>query len=93
MRRPRPGNCPPQDRKDWYGDAVPDDPKLIKRGWTRRFIADPARAEEVTAFYPTIGYEVKTREVARDDLGPDCSGCAESVCRKYVVVYTRMKKG
>jgi hypothetical protein len=72
--------------------AVPADPGLVAEGWVRRYLTDPIRAEEAIDLYTSMGYEVTVRKLTPADFGPMCGTCASSVCRSYVVVYTRKKE-
>lgn len=73
------------------GYSVQDDPELIAQGWTRRFMADPKRAEEAVALYESMGFEVKVHELTPADFGPNCTECGSQLCMSYVLIYTRKK--
>lgn len=63
--------------------------ELEAAGWERRFEADATRASELVELYSDLGYEVTTRRIAPEEIGPECAGCAIAACQRYVVVYTR----
>jgi hypothetical protein len=65
------------------------DIELAAAGWERRFEAAATRASELVELYSDLGYEVTTRGIAPDEIGPECAGCAIAACQMYVVVYTR----
>ncbi|MCP3902268.1 MAG: hypothetical protein GY715_01420 [Planctomycetes bacterium] len=69
--------------------SVRTDPALLAQGWTRRNLADPARAEETIELYRSLGFEVKVVQLTPADFGPSCDDCAPLVCRSYVLIYTR----
>ena len=64
---------------------------LIAAGWQRRYLADPARAQEARDTYEAAGFEVHLEQLLPADFGAACSGCAETVCASYVVIYTRKR--
>jgi hypothetical protein len=68
------------------------DPRLIAEGWTQRFLADPARAAEVTELYRYLGFEVRAEPVAAEHLGDYCEGCQTAICHVYVMIYTRRQE-
>jgi hypothetical protein len=63
--------------------------ELEAAGWQRRFEADASRARELVDLYCELGYEVTTRPIAPEEIGPECAGCAIVLCQRYVGVYTR----
>ena len=66
--------------------------ELETAGWQLRFEADAARADELVDLYRDLGYEVTTRKIAPQEIGPECAGCAIIVCKRYVALYTRYPK-
>ena len=62
---------------------------LVAAGWTRRFLADPDRAKEAVQTYGALGFEVRAEPLAPADFDEACFHCSESVCRSYVMIYTR----
>jgi len=80
---------PERDPREAGEFTVRSDPALIARGWTRRNIADPARAQEIIDLYQSIGYEVNVAKLTPADFGPDCQGCTPEICASYVAIYTR----
>ncbi len=83
--------CPP-DLGDASNEAgIPADPELLAEGWVRRHLTDAAHAAESAELYSDMGFEVKLRQLAPQDLGPKCQACAASICGSYVMVYTRGK--
>jgi hypothetical protein len=69
--------------------AIPADPTLVAAGWTRRSLADPARAAEMIELYRSLGFEAQAVELEPEDFGPSCLSCASILCRSYVMIYTR----
>lgn len=69
--------------------TVRADPHMLKAGWTPRFLADPDRAKEAAELYEKIGYEVKTQHVKPADFDERCGECPLTVCKSYVMIYTR----
>ena len=63
--------------------------ELQAAGWQRRFETDATRATELVDLYADLGYEVTTRPIAPEEIGPECAGCAIVLCQRYVAVYTR----
>jgi len=64
-------------------------PALATAGWQRRFEAETTRAAELVDLYTDLGYEVTTSEIAPQEIGPECEGCAIVACQRYVALYTR----
>lgn len=71
--------------------SIVDDPSLDEAGWVRRHLADPARAKESVELYTSLGFEVLSRRLQPRDFGPQCRDCAVTICRSYVLIYTRSK--
>jgi len=67
------------------------EPALAAEGWVARFLADGSRAEEAMQIYADLGFEVMTRQLAPDHVGPLCAECAESACPLYAMIYTRRR--
>jgi len=81
-----PGGCP------GWGEVDPvAEPALSAAGWVARFLADPARAEEVMAIYADLGFEVTARPLAPEHVGPLCAACVASACPVYAMIYTRRR--
>ncbi|NTU81489.1 MAG: hypothetical protein HGA45_19260 [Chloroflexales bacterium] len=64
------------------------EPELLQAGWTRRFVAGPARLKEVVALYESLGLEVHLEQLDPAGLDDDCQGCALALAL-FRVVYTR----
>ncbi len=79
--------CPTDADGEDFG--IPADPKLLAAGWVRRHLADADRAAESVELYESMGFEVKARKLTPSDFGAGCQDCASSVCRSYVLIYTR----
>ncbi len=67
------------------------DIELMAAGWDRRFEADVTRVNELVEMYADLGYEVTTSDLAPEEIGPQCAGCAVVACQKYVVIFTRSR--
>ena len=65
------------------------DPKRVSEGWTRRFIADGARAEEMVELYRHLGFEVVADPITPQDLGGTCEQCQLVMQLQFKVIYTR----
>lgn len=63
--------------------------ELEAAGWQRRFEAAATRATELVDLYHDLGYEVTTRQITPQEIGPECAGCAIVACQRYVALYTR----
>lgn len=64
--------------------------ELEAAGWQRRFEVDGTRAAELVDLYSELSYEVTTRPIGPEEIGPDCAGCAVVACQRNVAVYTRV---
>ena len=73
-----------------YGVAA--DPALLAAGWVRRHMVDPDRAAESVELYNLVGFDVKVQELTPSDFGAQCQSCASTVCKSYVVIYTRKRE-
>jgi hypothetical protein len=71
---------------------APEEPLLLGRGWTRRFVGDARMTEEATALYSRLGYEVMTIPLDTAQVDEPCAGCAVSL-RSFSVLYTRRIEG
>jgi hypothetical protein len=69
--------------------ALQGDPALLADGWERRFMTDGARAQEAADLYASLGYEVRTEPVRREDVADDCEDCQLVMLLKFATVYTR----
>ncbi|NQU50458.1 MAG: hypothetical protein HQ519_17550 [Planctomycetes bacterium] len=65
------------------------DADLVAAGWERRFMADPDRLEESTQIYLSLGLEVKAVPLGPLDFSNACGDCPETVCKTYMMIYTR----
>lgn len=54
-------------------------------------MADPDRLEESTELYRSLGMEVKAVPLGPLDFSTACGECPETVCKTYVMIYTRKK--
>ena len=57
-------------------------------GWTRRFVAGPARVREYVEFYRSLGLEVRLEPVPGDELAEQCADCALALTF-FKVIYIR----
>jgi hypothetical protein len=71
--------------------AKPKEAELIEQGWTRRFVAAPARLNETVELYQSLGYEVHLEAQGAEELNDECRSCAVAL-GLYRVVYTRPLK-
>ncbi|MDP6376480.1 MAG: hypothetical protein QF921_14785 [Pseudomonadales bacterium] len=81
-------SCPSATSGD-EGFDIPADQTLVAEGWVRRYLADAERTEEAVELYTSLGFEVKTTQLAPAELGPQCTDCAAGVCASYRLIYTR----
>jgi len=67
--------------------------ELLKRGWTKQFLASGSRLQEASASYASIGLEVHLEPAQAKDL--DCSECQPpqppATVEGWYVIYTRPK--
>jgi hypothetical protein len=63
--------------------------ELETAGWQHRFEAEAIRTGELIDLYQDLGFEVTTRKIAPQEIGPECAGCAIVACQRYVALYTR----
>ncbi len=73
------------------GDCPTPDPDLATQGWVRRSQIDPAREDEVSELYRSLGFEVRLEKAAPEEFAEACRACALSTCDSYLVVYTRRR--
>jgi hypothetical protein len=71
---------------------APEEPLLIGRGWTRRFVGDARMTEEATTLYSRLGYEVMAVPLDTAKVDEPCAGCAASLS-SFSVLYTRRIEG
>ncbi len=69
-------------------DLQPD-PARVAAGWTRRFVTDQNRLDEVRALYEELGFDVEVDPVQTDQVAPDCEDCYLVALERFVTVYTR----
>lgn len=69
------------------------DPRRLAAGWTRRFTAERARADEAVALYAELGFEAVADAVVRRDLPEGCDDCEIAELLAMKTVYTRERKG
>ncbi len=69
--------------------GIPGKRSLEAAGWQRRYLADAERAREAVELYSSLGYEVRAEQLEPEDFGPQCGECSLTVCRSYVLIYTR----
>jgi hypothetical protein len=63
--------------------------ELEAAGWQHRFETEAIRTGELIDLYQDLGFEVTTRKIAPQEIGPECAGCAIVACQRYVALYTR----
>lgn len=63
--------------------------ELVRQGWRRRFLADPARAREAIELYTEMGLEVRAVGLRPENFHGKCGDCPDLVCRQHVLIYTR----
>lgn len=62
--------------------------ELLQEGWTRRFVAAPARLREAVALYESLGYQVHLEPLTPEELREECADCRLAVAL-FRVIYTR----
>jgi hypothetical protein len=67
---------------------APEEPLLLGHGWTRRFVGDARMAEEATALYNRLGFEVMAIPLDTAEVAEPCAGCAVTM-GSFRVLYTR----
>ena len=73
---------------DWE-TRLREDPVRIADGWTRRFIADAARAEEALDLYAELGFEVCADPVRAEEIADECEDCRLLAALQFRTIYTR----
>jgi hypothetical protein len=76
-------------RRHLAGANLEPDPQRVAEGWTRRFVADSARAEEVLELYRQLGFDAVADPIAPEDLHGSCEQCRVVAQLQFKVVYTR----
>ncbi len=71
--------------------GIPGNRALEAEGWQRRYLADEHRAQEALELYRSLGFEVRAEKLEPSDFGPQCGECSLTVCRSYVLIYTRKR--
>ena len=71
---------------------VPDRGR-VESGWTYRFVAEGARAEEVTRLYRELGFEVVEDPVAAREGPRECTECYGALGPGHRAIYTRPLTG
>ncbi len=71
---------------------IPLEDELVAAGWERRSMLSAERLQEVQAIYLELGLEVLIRKPDRAQFGTNCELCADTACREYRIIYTRVKK-
>lgn len=61
----------------------------VGAGWQRRFVADAARAREMSELYRRAGFEVRVSHAIPEDFAESCTTCALVQAGLFHVVYTR----
>jgi hypothetical protein len=87
-RRSAPPSAAGAARRPGRGDAVPD-PARIADGWTLRFVADRARADEVIRLYRELGFEVVADPMRPKNVSPRCGDCRLVTALQFQMIYTR----
>ncbi len=67
------------------------DPARLAGGWTYRFVADGARAEEHAASYRELGFEVVLDPVG-EAVKPECRECRLVAALRFRAIYTRRRQ-
>ena len=69
--------------------GVEADPARTADGWTYRFVAEGARAEEMVRLYLELGFEVAADPVLTSTDEQVCTECYDASPRPYQAIYTR----
>ncbi len=69
--------------------GIAGNPALEAEGWQRRYLADEPRAREALELYGSMGFEVRAEKLDAEDFAEQCGDCSPTVCRSYVMIYTR----
>jgi len=81
------------------GESSKTEDKLIKEGWTRRFVANEPRLSEAVELYQSMGYEVHLEPLPRvdcdsaDEESEECRACFKGFEEQYKIIYTRPERG
>lgn len=57
-------------------------------GWQRRFIAAPARLDEIRQLYEGLGFDVRLDPLSESDLAQECGDCRLAMAF-FRTVFTR----
>ena len=73
--------------------------ELVKRGWTKRFVANEPRLSEMVELYQSMGHEVHLEPLSpvecdsASEESQECRACFKGFEDQYKFIYTRPKKG
>ena len=73
--------------------------ELVKRGWTKRFVANEPRLSEMVELYQSMGHEVHLEPLppvncdSTSEDSEECRACFRGFEDQYKFIYTRPKKG
>jgi hypothetical protein len=75
--------------KSRVADSMKPDPARLAQGWTRRFVVEGRRVEEMMALYRELGYEVCADPVDPKEMDDGCRECALMAALRFQTIYTR----
>jgi hypothetical protein len=76
-------------RRDLAAGRIEGDPTLLAQGWDRRFVAEGARAAELSQLYESLGYDVLCKPIRPEQIGGSCAGCQAAILASFCLIYTR----
>jgi hypothetical protein len=82
------GQLVAQEARRGLTAAAAPDPRRVAAGWTRRFVTDAGRAEEIMTLYRTLGHEVAADPLRPEEMPQHCETC-ELALRSFRTIYTR----
>lgn len=75
-----------------WEERISADPARIAAGWTRRFVVDASRCEEMVRLYRDLGYEVVADPVRPEDIADECDDCQLVAALQFRLIYTRPQR-
>ncbi len=78
-------------RRALSASQIEADPVRLAEGWSRRFIIEGARVEEMIRLYEGLGYEVCADPIRGETVSNDCVDCQLVMALDFKMIYTRRR--
>ena len=62
---------------------------LVAAGWARRHLVTAEGVDDALELYRSFGFEARAEALTPGNFGPGCDSCSLSICKTYLLVYTR----